>query len=335
MEAPASSGEIWPEGNENVQCKKCGAALSENGLFCPKCGEKVEAAREATLFSPRLLKTAALAVVGLCLFLGVVFALSRLVTEVGPLDELVDAVDKTLNASSFRCEIVCYCDGQYQDSYSADAAISTECGEATVIVRLDSGRAMVLCDGKLIEARGSYAYGEADISEALRRFFDVYNGLDLSDIDIADALDAADPTGRIYRALNAKMDVETLDKCVETVLECVNDENWMKNNADYSVEEKDGAKTHTFTLDGATMQRFLDILKPAFRNRDEYFEARETIESLNEEIQFEFTVKDGYLVFAAATLHNNRAERYVVTIRDIGSANIDMEQLACWRSSAE
>ena len=218
---------------------------------------------------------------------------------------------------------------------------------------------IAIYDGYLIESRynyeeyyneytGEYSYERGDpyyvaydISEPLESFFDSYERLEDGDSSLEEMLDnLVDDIGEEYleeeyEEMKDHVNLEVLEDCLKTYCQMLNDEDWMEENANLTIEEKDGMTLYCLEPD---MHDFvmasMEYFREAFEDEDEYEELEEFLEDEAkkdlEETHAEITIgiEDGYLVYGAMD-GETRYDTYELTmeITDIGETEVDKEML--------
>lgn len=301
-------------------CRFCGARLGAGDDFCGACG-----AAQSTVQRPAkkrkklvaILLGAAAAVTALVLVL-VLWILPKAETLNGPMAKILSAVDKTLNASSFSGSVTTYYRNEMDSRTTFKASVSTAKRDITAII--DSEYAFY--KGYYIDVRDSY---KKRMSDDLSLLFDAYNALDASDVDLEKIIGRYDPD--FYDDLERELDVDKLEDAYTELMRCLNDEQWLEENAGYKCTQRSGRTTYSFRFDSATAARcaeeVCDIMRPAIRGGISRSDVNETAERL-EGVYAEIVVENGYLT--AATFSYGR-DSYELRIYDIGKTQIDTNWL--------
>lgn len=330
------------------QCPHCGAELRPGDRFCAVCGGATEpAARKSTPKRPRSTKKkklliSCIALATVCVLVFGIFGIVALVRANGPFGQILSSLENTLTGKSFSVRVSLYEDGSLEDKYTAEVVFSPADRELTAVIS-DGRHTYAIYQGYIIYKNSDYVYKE-DISDEVEMFFDVYNSVDLSEPDPLEALDRLDPSGRTLRRIEESIDTEALRECFGTLLEELNDEKWLTENAGYYCSERGGSTTFCFDLNYDVLPQFLyaalETMKPAFRSIDDYYDIKDSVAYLqrreNTSAYLEFTTEGNYLTSAVIiTQERNDSLRITLDFSDIGSTEIDMEQLDYWLRIAE
>lgn len=332
--AASSSGPAAPK-----YCPNCGAEAEPGSKFCGACGavmQETSAFKKLPIAKKKLLRIIAASAAAVCVVVCVILGISAL-TAKGPFNTLATALNNTLNASSFTAEISSYRHGSPKEPYCVEAALDLKHRDITALIHTDDGDTVALYNGYLLEEYGNI-YKE-DISDQLMQVFDIFDSCSNDDIDIGSFLTSVDPSGREWRQANEVLDLDVMNDCIKKLMKCLNDEDWLKENADYYVAESGSNTTYCFTISARTLTAVLDIYKPAFRSQADYVEAKydtmNFVEDIGERAQFSFTTDGKYLTYISVTFGDYYQDVFIINFSQIGSTNIDVEQLAYWLSIAE
>lgn len=301
-------------------CRFCGARLGAGDDFCGACG-----AAQSTVQRPAkkrkklvaILLGAAAAVTALVLVL-VLWILPKAETLNGPMAKILSAVDKTLNASSFSGSVTTYDRNEVDSRTTFKASVSTAKRDITAII--DSEYAFY--KGYYIDVEYGY---KKRMSDDLSLLFDAYNAFGASDVDLEKIIGRYDPD--FYDDLERELDVDKLEDAYTELMRCLNDEQWLEENAGFECTQRSGRTTYTFRFDSATAARcaeeLWDIMRPAIRggiSRDYVNEVAEAIEDVYAEI----VVENGYLTAATFSCDG---DFYELKLYDIGKTQIDTDWL--------
>lgn len=328
--AASSSGPAAPK-----YCPNCGAEAEPGSKFCGACGavmQETSAVKKRSITKKKLLRIIAASAAAVCVVVCVILGISAL-TAKGPFHTLATALNNTLNASSFTAEISSYRNGSPEEFYCVEAALDLKHRDITALIHTDDGDTAALYNGYLLEKYSSI-YKE-DISDQLMQMLDIFDSCSNDDIDIGSILTSADPSGRTWREASEVLDLDVMNDCIKKFMKCLNDEDWLKENADYYVAESGSNTTYCFTISARTLTAALEIYKPAFRSQADYVEAKYDLMNINERTQLSFTTDGKYLTYISVTCDDYYPYDFIINFSQIGSTNIDVEQLAYWLSIAE
>ena len=294
--------------------------------------QEASAVKKLSITKKKLLRIIAASAAAVCVVVCVILGISAL-TAKGPFHTLATALNNTLNASSFTAEISSYRNGSPEEFYCVEAALDLKHRDITALIHTDDGDTAALYNGYLLEKYSSI-YKE-DISDQLMQVLDIFDSCSNDDIDIGSILTSADPSGRTWREANEVLDLDVMNDCIKKFVKCLNDEDWLKGNADYYVAESGSNTTYCFTISARTLTAALEIYKPAFRSQADYVEAKYDLMNINERTQLSFTTDGKYLTYISVTCDDYYPYVFIINFSQIGSTNIDVEQLAYWLSIAE
>ena len=330
-------------------CRFCGARLGAGDDFCGACG-----AAQSTVQRPAkkrkklvaILLGAAAAVTALVLVL-VLWILPKAETLNGPMAKILSAVDKTLNASSFSGSVTTYDRNEEVSRTTFKASVSTAKRDITAIIDSGYNYKAVYKNYYVYNIYHTYdepeyfkddciysdeygwcyvKYGDKKrMSDDLSLLFDAYNAFDASDVDLEKMTGRNDSD--LYDDLERKFYVDKLEDAYTELMRCLNDEQWLEENAGYKCTQRSGRTTYSFRFDSATAARcaeeVCDIMRPAIRggiSRDYVNEVAEALEHVYAEI----VVESGYLT--AATFSYD-GDSYELRLYDIGKTKIDTNWL--------
>lgn len=334
--------------SKTVHCPHCGAEMRPDDRFCAICGGSIgPAARKSAPKRPHSAKKKKLLISGIalitvCVLVFGIVGIVALVRANGPFGQILSSLENTLTDKSFSVRVSLYEDGSLEDKYTAEVVFSPADRELTAVIS-DGRHTYAIYQGYIIYKNSDYVYKE-DISDEVEMFFDVYNSVDLSEPDPLEALDRLEPSGRALREIEEYVDTDALSKCFGTLLEQLNDEKWLKENAGYSSSERSGSTTVCFDLDYDVLPQFLyavlETMKPAFRSIDDYYDLKDSVAYLqrreNTSVYLEFTTEGKYLTSAVITAQEHYDSlRITLDFSDIGSTEIDVEELDYWLRIAE
>ena len=333
------------------RCPHCGGPLDPDAVFCNNCGKKLSASmaekaakKLSGLKLPKLPKKGVIAVASIALVLAVVLIVGSATSwfgATGPAVQIASAVKNTLAAESFTVDFTYTYNGYHglHDEVSGTAYVSfvPDKRELTAYVNLTSdGETGVIAiyDGYYMEADRDGCWGD-DISEQLDLFFDSYEKGPAEDFSSEDFLRSV-----LYKGISRDIDFDVLDTCLAAYFKKLNDKQWLKENAGYSVEKDGGMTMHCFSPNIHTFLKasFAEI-EDAFINEELYDEMNDDIADLRYGSKYTdtdavFGVKGGKLVHFDAKvtsspdgLTEGDSFRAEADFYDIGKTKIDTEEL--------
>lgn len=333
------------------RCPHCGGSLDPDAVFCNNCGKKLSASmaeKAANKLSgikmPKLPKKGVIAVASIALVLAVVLIVGAATSwfgTTGPAVQIASAGKNTLAAENFTADFTFTYNGYsgWREKVSGTAYVSfvPDKRELTAYVNLTSdGETGVIAiyDGYYIEAgRGRY-WGD-DISEQLDLFFDSYEKGTAEDFSSEDFLRSV-----LYEGISKDIDFDVLDTCLAAYFKKLNDKQWLKENAGYSVEKDGGMTKHCFSPNIHTFLKasFAEI-EDAFIDEELHDEVRDAISELRAEAKrtdtdIVYGIKGGKLVHFDAKVTSSPdglTEGDCVQVEadfyNIGKTTLDMEEL--------
>ena len=334
-------------------CRFCGARLGADDGFCGACGAAQSTVKRPAKKRKKLvaiLLGAAVAVTALVL---VLWILPKMAALNGPLVKILSAADKTLNASSFSGSVTTYYRNEMDSRTTFKASISTAKRDITAIIDNGAfykgyyiGNIFLIDEDEVEDLSDNCIYSQEydlwyvveygykkRISDDLSLLFDAYNAFDASDVDLEKIIGRYDPD--FYDDLERELNVDKLEDACTELMRCLNDEQWLEENAGYKCTQRNGRTTYSFQFDSATAERcaeeVCDIMRPAIRGGISRSDVNETAEAL-EGVYAEIVVENGYLT--AVTLSYGRFS-YELRLYDIGKTKIDTNWLDRLLAEAE
>jgi len=334
------------------KCPLCGTVVDADARLCTGCGvafrvqgaaqqQPVTPARQPAApvkqkkkpagkksKAPLAIALVALIVVGALIagFLTNWFGLAG-----GPLETVYNATEKTLRSGGFHVDFHISVNAAVDVDGSADCIIDIEEKELTALVELkamgQTARIGVM-DGVAVMQEPNGGVQTMEIGYILDEVFEA--------MEEEKSLDEALEMG-VEMALEAAGmdDLVDGDKAVDCVDKSLNSASWLKKNAGYSTESKDGAKVHVFAPKlGDLVIAAVEALEPAFEDADELEEGLEYLEDTKSEmndmadIEIALGVKGGKLVSISGEVSASGQDITAeVSFEDIGSAKVDTDEI--------
>jgi len=249
----------------------------------------------------------------------------------GPLETVYNATEKTLRSGGFHVDFHISVNAAVDVDGSADCIIDIEEKELTALVELkamgQTARIGVM-DGVAVMQEPNGGVQTMEIGYILDEVFEA--------MEEEKSLDEALEMG-VEMALEAAGmdDLVDGDKAVDCVDKSLNSASWLKKNAGYSTESKDGAKVHVFAPKlGDLVIAAVEALEPAFEDADELEEGLEYLEDTKSEmndmadIEIALGVKGGKLVSISGEVSASGQDITAeVSFEDIGSAKVDTDEI--------
>lgn len=268
----------------------------------------------------------------------------------GPLTDISDALMNTVEAGSFTMEARYYRNGELQGG----STLMAECDPKNevftmVIYEDDSDNFTAYYDGYYLSRYTSYWDNEVysykyDISDEQEEFFEyleAFEGIDWSNPDPEELLDALDLPKSTIREIEEYIDLDEAQDALETVMGWLNDESWLAENLGYEVSEKKGVTTYSFDLNGKDLRNVLKLILEEFESaldEDVYDELEDDIRGIEKgmELYLELCVEDDCLISAELRAsYDGNEYSYVIECSDIGKTEIDTDELERYLRKAE
>ena len=322
------------------RCPQCGNEMDANARFCGICGWNAAGTAPAVpQYQPYTAK-AAKPGMNKGMIIGIVAAALVLVVLVaglitgwfgssGPVMTIAKAAEKTLESGNFTVEF------EMDDGYDridgvAWVDIDKKKRTVNVLMELEVDHeqgTLAIYDGYLILVSDGY-YEYTDISDAIDEIFDAMEETDTSDPDWEELLDRIDPY--LYRDMEEYIDFDKLNGCIKTYVKKLNSASWMKENAGYSTENKNGVKFHILEPE---MDKFIPAsvacMEDAFQDPDDFedlMDEMDDLEDVSDEIAVmaAFGIKGGKLTALEVEMEIDGDELTVeAEFSDIGKTKLD------------
>lgn len=240
----------------------------------------------------------------------------------GPAKKVISASKNTLEAKSFSVQIdlnagAISLSGELQvqintDQRTLSAALINEEDEIT----------FAIYQNHLIFSIGFLTYAK-DISGPLNRLFDILEND--SEIDWAKLLQDIAP--ELYGQIGDDLDFDKVDSSMLQLYRKFNSEHWLKKNAGWSEEKKDGLTLYRFEPDTAKfLQSSLKCFKKVFRSSERYEALMDELgETASVDLNIELGLKNGLL--DSFRLSANDSIDICLNFTDIGSTSINERDL--------
>lgn len=355
---PAGGSAAWtPDrteetgGGASQYCPNCGAKMEPGSKFCGACGAAIMKApvprkrlplkvlksfKDLPPKKKKLAGIVAASVAALCIVIFAVLGIMSIATD-GPLKRISSAMSNTLNAKSLTADVQCF-DGYSLDfEYYVEAALNLKKREITALATAPDGDAEALYNGYFLQV---YDYGDEvrvykeDVSEQISYLMDLYSKISSGKFNVSKTANTREERETIEQ-LERYLDLDRLNDCVKSYLKALNDEQWLKQNAGYTVSEIGNQTTYSLSISTQFISAFFEILRPAFLSQAEYLSAREDAMHANKEVYITITTQGKYLKQVNVTTRDNWGEdSFVVKFSQIGSTAVDRQQIANWFSMA-
>lgn len=274
----------------------------------------------------------------LVLIAGAVFGILAIVGN-GPAAAIGKGLQKTLKSETFNFDITVEADGESMnfvgtiefnpEEYVLNMYMEGESSES------DSTITMCLYDGKFCGYTSDdgdkwYTYTEID-EDILEEFFDAYlENADskLSKKDLVEALEELDDMAD--GELSEVVDLEIMADCIMDYAASLNNKKWLKENAGFSQEKKNGTTYYIFEPDLHDFaEASLSFFEEAFEDEDVYEDGMDALEdSLSDlddiSLEITFGVKSGYLSYFMLDVEEVVIE---AAFSEFGKAELDYDEL--------
>lgn len=332
-------------------CPNCGAKMEPGSKFCGACGAAIMKAPASGKRLPlkvlknfkdlppkkkKLAGIVAASVAALCIVIFAVLGIMSIATD-GPLKRISSAISNTLNAKSLTADVQYFENYNLDIEFYAEAALNLKKKEITAMATAPDGDAVALYNGYFLEV---YDYGDEvrvykeDVSEQISYLMDQYSKISSGKFNISKAANTREERETIER-LEEDVDLDRLNDCLKDFLKALNDEQWLKQNAGYSVSKIGDQTTYSFSITPQTISAFMEILRPAFLSQAKYLSVREDV--TDDDIGGYITIitQGKYLKQVNVTSIERYGDlSYVVKFSQIGSTAVDRQQIANWFSMA-
>lgn len=266
----------------------------------------------------------------------------------GPADKIGKGLIKTLESEIFNFDVTVDAEGETMNfvgtiEFNPEEYILNMYMDATYTAD-DAKVTMCIYDGQYFgysseDGEKWYTYSEID-DDTFEEFCDYYLEYYKSDLnkkkDVLAILEELDDL--TDGELSEIVDLEILAKCITEYVGAHNDTKWLKENAGFSQEKKDGVTYYTYEPD---LYDFCEISLPYFEEAfedDDYYDdavdavddSRSELKSINLEISF--GIKSGYLTSVIIDVEGVEVE---ATFSDFGKAKLDYDELDDLASKCE
>ena len=260
-------------------CMNCGAAVPGGNGFCVRCGQPVAPSAPKQRRKKLLAGLIAGAAVIAAVIVGIVFFSNK--QTGGPIKSICSAAENTLKAG---CTIEVYDNDVGYSRLAGTVSVKADPAKRELIAVSESEYSFNAVYKGYEISQYHYYYGDEeiykyDISDQLDVFFDVYEVLSTQNarsLDLKKFCYKIDPSGDVYEELCDHVDEKVFQDCLQELVQKMNDQTWLEENAGLTVSAQNGKTTYTFNLSRHTCKQFLrsalEILKPAFRSKYEYEE---------------------------------------------------------------
>ena len=326
------------------RCPQCGNEMDPNARFCGICGWSTSGMAPAAPQYPYYTAKAAKTGMNKGVLVGVVAAALVLVVLLvglvtgwfgakGPVMTVASAASNTLEGGNFTVEFML--DDDY-DRVEGVAWVDIDVKKRTVNLLMelevdDEEGTLAIYDGYLILVSEGY-YEYRDISDVIDEIFDTMEETDTSDPDWEELLEKIDPY--LYDDMNDYVDFDERTGCIKRYIKNLNNTSWMKENAGYRTESRNGVKFHILEPE---MDKFLPAsvacMEDAFKDPDDFADLMEEMDRLDElsdeiDIKAAFGIKGGKLTVLDVEMEIEGDELTVeAEFSDIGRTKLDPKDL--------
>lgn len=324
-----------------IFCGHCGNQVPANAEVCSACG--LPPTTVQTPPAPKKKSKLGLWILAAVASLLVVVVIAGLCTNWfginGPVAQIASAANKTLNAGSFTVDLnmVMESDSSYGD-YSREVEgtvqviLNPKDRELMMYAELESDdetAVMAIYDECVIFGAGEY-FNKEDISDALDTFFDNYDSK--KELDWEELLNSIDED--LYDEVSEVIDFDKLDKCLSAYAKDLNSEKWLKENAGYSSDKKNGVMLHQFKPKPYKfLNASLSCFEDAFEDDDDFDDLMDDLKDNRSEmnsvgLNLTFGVKSGKLSsFEMEMKQDSNTTKLELQFDKIGKTSIDESEL--------
>ena len=336
-DAPSDSAAEMPAPDSGVPeyCPRCHAKSEPGSKFCGRCGaalSEMPAPQKPQKSKKKWLWIVAAVAAAVCAAVGIFFGVSALKGK-GASQTLTNALRNTLSAPSVTAELSIYSDGSLDNFYHIEAELDLKHKDVTALIRNYDGDTVALYNGYLMERYGSFVYKQ-DISDELMEAFDSYNTYSDGNVDVDSMLEDMDPWLRTEA--EEVLDFDVASDCVQELKKCLNDKDWLEENAGYNVVKNGSETTYYVSISTRTVAAVLEIFKPAFRSQGSYYDLKEELVDEVGGLACSYTTDGKYLTrITVDVVTDYSTNSVVIDFSNIGSTRVDVDQLTYWLSIAE
>jgi len=253
----------------------------------------------------------------------------------GVLDNILSAVQGTLNADSFEFEAEAYMKGEdYTDGGKIDGIIEFDLDNEKLSfdIGMDEERT-ILYDEVIYDIDSEEIWNDTDVSFELGLFYDYYKDYkgDLDNLSDIDWKAAAKEAG-----IPINFDTEVLQKCIKEFEKNMNDTKYIKSVCnEYEKRKTSEGTKYSFDVDVPqfveslveTFQPVFDELNISKSQLAYFYDELDVVE----ECKIDITVKSGKLVGLSATITvNDYSEQTLeleLKIDNYGKASLDVDEI--------
>lgn len=302
QESKYDNGIISKAAEQANHCPHCEGLLDPDARFCNNCGKKLGDSlaekfvkKISDVKTPKISKKGIIAIAGTALLVAVILIVgfaTRWFGMTGPAAQIISALKNTAKAENFTVDFeISY--NEYRESNTeswgtAHFAIDHDKRDLTMYTELtidDETVVIAIYEGYYIVGSSGDYWGY-DISEALEDYFDAYEEGTAKDFSWEDFLDSVAYEGA-YDEAKEDINFKKLDTCFAEYVKNLNDEEWLEENAGYTVEKDDGVTMHCFTPDiYSFLKASISGFKDAFIDRETFSEMNEDITDLRTESKY-------------------------------------------------
>jgi len=280
---------------------------------------------------PFILAIPIIAIIAIIAIVGIIASQSNK----GVLDNILSAVQGTLNADSFEFEAEAYMkDEDYTDGGKVDGIIEYDLDKEKLSFDIRMGEERtILYDEVIYDLESGEIWDDTDVSFELGLFYDYYKDYkdDLDNLSDIDWEAAAKEAG-----IPLNFDTEVLQKCIKEFEKNMNDTKYIKSvcNEYEKRKTKEGTK-YSFDVDVSQfVESLVETFQPVF---DELNISKSQLAYLYDELdtveecKIDIIVKSGKLVGLGATItvndYSEQTFELELKIDNYGKASLDVDEI--------